>query len=212
MSLHNFPIKNILIIIIIYTICVFFVEKCDAFELSDIWKKDFSYYAVSIQIGNETRIFETWNHADKGYNLIGSSVEFVKNLDENWNFNVELAVNRHVIYDDDFTEYFSTVGARLWLIRNFFSSNTGTFYSGIGGGFGTIFPRERKSCNYVGTSGLIGKIGFRFGYKKYYSWGNLAVEYIVDHFSCPINKQNGEDKNDTGINYDVLKVIVEIPF
>jgi len=212
MSLHNFSTKGILIIIIVYTVGVLSVEKCAAFELSDIWKKDFSSYAIGISIGNETHIFESWNHADKGYNLVGFSCEFVKELDKNWDFGIELCANRHVIYDSEFTEHFSTVGARLWLTRNFFSSDTGTFYSGIGGGFGTIFPRERKSCNYIGTSGLIGKIGFRFGYKKYYSWGNLRVEYMLDHFSCPINKQNGKDKDDTGVNYDIIKVIIEIPF
>lgn len=189
---------------------MFCVETCDAFELSDVWNKDFSSYALSINIGNETHVIK--NHADKGYNLLGISCEFVKNLDENWDFTTELSANRHVIYDYEFTEYFSTIGFRFWLIRDFLKNDVGTFYSGVGLGLGTIFPRERKSCNYVGTSGLVGKIGFRLGYKKFFSWGNLNVEYMLDHFSCPLNKQNGKNKDDTGINYDVVKVVFEIPF
>jgi len=210
MSLHNFSIKSALIIIVIYTICVFSAWKCQAFELSDIWKKDFSYYAMSINIGDETRILP--NHADKGYNLKGISYELIKKLDKKWNFSVEFSANHHVIYDYDFTEHFSTIGIRPWLTRNFFSNNAGTFYSGLGAGLGIISPRERKSCSYVGTSGIIGKLGFRIGYRKYYQWGNLSVEYMIDHYSCPINKQNGEDKDDTGINYDVIKIVAEIPF
>ena len=212
MSLHNFSIKSVLIVIALYTVCVFCVEECAAFELSDIWNKEFSSYAVGVNVGNETHVFKKWNHADKGYNLVGVSCELIKKLDEKWDFSVELCANRHVIYDDDFTEYFSTISARLWLLRNFFGNKNGTFYSGVGGGFGIIHPRERKSCNYIGTSGLIGRPAFRLGYKRYFSWGNLRVEYMLDHFSCPINKQNGEDKTDTGINYDVVKVMVEIPF
>jgi hypothetical protein len=212
MSLHKFSIKGLLIVLVIYTVCVFSVWECDAFEISDIWNKKLSSYVIGISVGNETRIFEKWNHADKGYNLAGVSYEFVKKLDEKWDFSVELCTNRHVIYDDNFTEYFSTASIRLWLLRDFFGNKTGTFYAGIGGGFGTIFPRERKSCNYVGTSGIIGRPAFRLGYKKYFSWGNLRVEYMLDHFSCPINKQNGEEKTDTGINYDVIKAAIEIPF
>jgi len=210
MSLHSFSMRYLLIIVIIYSVCLFCVETCDAFELSDVWNKDFSSYALSINIGNETHVIK--NHADKGYNLLGISCEFVKNLDENWDFTTELSANRHVIYDYEFTEYFSTIGFRFWLIRDFLKNDVGTFYSGVGLGLGTIFPRERKSCNYVGTSGLVGKIGFRLGYKKFFSWGNLNVEYMLDHFSCPLNKQNGKNKDDTGINYDVVKVVFEIPF
>jgi hypothetical protein len=188
------------------------VEKCGAFELSDVWNKDFSSYALSINIGNETRVMKSSNHADKGYNLLGVSCEFIKKLDKKWDFGIELCANRHVIYDYEFTDYFSTIGTRLWLTRNFFNNDVGTFYSGFGLGLGTIFPRERKSCDYVGTSGIVGKIGVRLGYKRYYRWGNLNIEYILDHFSCPLNKQNGKDKDDTGINYDTIKVSVEIPF
>jgi len=212
MSLHSFSVKNISIVIVIYTICIFFVGKCDAYVLSGVWKKDFSSYITSINFGNDTIVFRSSAHADKGYNLLGVSYEFVKNLNEKWDFSTELCANRHVIYDDEFTEYFSTIGVRLWLTRNFLKNDNGTFYSGFGLGLGTIFPRERKSSNYVGTSGVVGKIGFRLGYKRFYNWGNLIVEYMVDHFSCPFDVQNGEDKDDTGTNYDVAKIAVEIPF
>ena len=212
MNLHNFSIKSVLIVLILYTICVFCAGKCNAFELSDIWQKPFSSYTIGVSIGNETNIFKKLAHTDKGYNLEGVSCEFIKKLDEKWDFWLEVSANKHVIYDYDFADYFSTIGIRLWLTRNFLGNDFGTFYSGIGAGLGIVSPRERESCNYVGTSGVIGKLGVRFGYKKYFSWGNLRVEYMLDHFSDPINKQNGEDKDDTGINYDVAKVVVEIPF
>ena len=209
MKLYNFSIKSLLVVMII---CILYVGKGNAFELSDVWTKPFSLYSIGMQIGNETHVIERANHADKGYNLIGLSYEFIKILDKKWDFSVELGINRHVIYDYEFTEYFSTLGARLWFTRNFLGNDKGTFYSGIGGGFGTIYPRERKSANYVGTSGIIGLIGVKLGYKRYYNWGNLKIEYATDHFSCPINKQNGEDKDDTGTNYDVTKAAVEILF
>jgi hypothetical protein len=191
---------------------MFCVEKCEAFKPSDIWNKEFSSYTISANIGHETHVFKNYNHADIGYDLLGISCEFIKNLDKEWDFTTEFCVNNHVIYDSEFTDYFSTIGFRLWLLRNFFKNDVGTFYSGVGIGLGTVFPRERKSCNYVGTSGIVGKIGVRLGYKKFFSWGNLSVEYMLDHFSCPLNKQNGEDKDDTGINYDIIRVIAEIPF